>query len=113
MPLFATQSKFLMYPGNTQIIQLIGLQDLVSGSYLNAATITATLVDDNGNVVSSELNQVNFTYVTASNGNYNCVFGDPNFQPAVGTSYQLIIDGNQGSSYLHLELLVEMVARQS
>lgn len=112
MTVFATPSKFILYQGNTQVIQLIGLQDFISGNFLNAATIVGTLQDENGTDIP-ECTNITFTYVTASNGNYNGIFGDNNFNPAIGTGYTLVIDGNQGGSYIHLELLVEIQARQA
>ena len=111
--LSATPSKYILYQGNTQSIQITGLYDEVSSTYLNSATLVATLVDDNGNLADAELDEISFTYVPGSNGNYIATFGDNNFLPLLGTGYTLIIDGNQSGSYIHLELLVEIRARQS
>lgn len=112
MPLFATPSKIILYQSNTQVLQITGLQDALSGNYLNAATITATLEDDQGNAIA-ECIAIPFTYIPLSNGNYQAVFGDQNFQPPIGTGYTLIVDGNQGGGYIHLELLVEIQPRIS
>jgi hypothetical protein len=111
MTVSATPSKFILYQSNTQVLQITGLQDFISQSYLNAATIVGTLTDPNG-IEVSECVEVPFQYVAASNGNYNAIFGDDNFLPPVGTGYTLIIDGNQNAEYIHLELLVEIQARQ-
>jgi hypothetical protein len=112
MTVSATPSKFILYQSNTQVLQVVGLQDNLTGNYLNAATVVGTLQDQNGNNIT-ECTNITFAYVAASNGNYNGVFGDVNFLPPVGTGYTLLIDGNQSGSYIHLELMVEIQARQS
>ena len=112
MVLKATPTKLIFYQENTQAIELFGLQDALTLAYLNAATLTATLVDDDGNQVP-ECIAVPLTYQPGTNGNYVGVFGDLNFLPPLGTGYTLIIEGNQQTSYIHLELLVEVQARQS
>src|SRR5580692_455124 len=103
MSVLATPSKFILYAGNTQVLQILGLQDYLSQTYLNSAAITGTLQDDQGNDVP-ECTDIAFTYVPGSNGDYNGVFGDQNFQPAIGTGYTLLIDGNENGEYIHLEL---------
>ena len=111
MVILATPSKIVINPGNTQVLRIFGLQDNVTGNFLNAATIEASLQDDQGNTIIG-FDEIPFTYVPASNGDYDGVFGDQNFIPDIGTGYTLIIDGNQGGSYIHLELLVEIQPRQ-
>jgi hypothetical protein len=112
MTVLATPSKFIMYQGNTQVIQLLGLQDFLTQNYMNAATVTGTLQDDQGNNIA-ECVDIPFSYVLGSNGNYNGVFGDQNFVPMIGTGYTLIVDAVQNNSYGHWEFLVEIQARQS
>ena len=112
MALSATPAKIILFPGNTQVIELLGLQDAIALTYLNAATINATLLDDQGNEVPG-CEDILFTYQPGTNGNYNATFGNISFNPVVGTGYTLVIDGNQSGGYIHLELLVEVQARQS
>jgi hypothetical protein len=102
----------VLYQGNTQAMSVFGLQDAISSTYLNSATLTATLVDQNG-IQISECIDVPLNYVAGSNGNYEGSFGDANFVPPVGTGYTLIIDGSQNGSTIHLELLVEIKVRNS
>jgi hypothetical protein len=112
MTLLATPSKFILYQGNTSVIQLVGLQDYLTQNYLNSATVTGTLQDDQGNNIP-ECTSISFTYVPASNGSYNGVFGDQNFMPPTGTGYTLLVDANNlNLSYGHWEFMVEIVARQ-
>jgi len=112
MTVSATPSKFILYQSNSQIITITSLYDNVGQAYLDSATITGTLQDPDGADIA-ECTDILFTYVAGSQGNYQAVFGDINFTPAVGTGYTLVIDGNQSTSTIHLELLVEIQARQS
>lgn len=112
MTLSATPSKILMYSGNTQAIEVQGLQDAISLSYLDAATVTATLVDDDGNQILGCIG-VTLNYQAGTNGNYTGIFGDVNFQPPEGTGYTLLVDANESGSYGHWDFLVEIVARHN
>lgn len=58
-----------LYPDNTQVVNIVGLSDVVSGSYLNSATVTATLLDPRGNE-DPVLNAISMGYLEATNGNY-------------------------------------------
>lgn len=112
MVILATPSKIVINPGNTQVLRIFGLQDSISGNFLNAAVIEGSLQDDQGNVIPG-CDQISFTYVPASNGDYDAVFGDATFMPGIGTGYTLIIDGSQNNNFIHLELLVEIQPRQN
>ena len=108
----ATRAKIILYVGNTQDIKAYGIQDVDTGLFWNSAIITATLVDDQGNEIT-ECTDVNLVYQSGSNGNYVGTFGDANFNPAPGTGYSMIIDGDQGASHIHLEIPVEIRLRTS
>lgn len=109
---YATRSKIIFYQGNTQDIKAYGIQDVDTGLFWNAASILASLVDDQGNPIA-ECTNVVLLYQSGTNGNYVGTFGDANFQPGIGTGYSLIIDGDQGSAHIHLEIPVEIRLRQS
>ena len=112
MTLIATTRKLVLYPGNTQGVQLLGVQDQTTGLFWgNTATIICTLEDDQGVVITGCF-EVPFVFQTGSQGNFLATFWDQNFQPVVGNNYTLIIDGSQGSSILHLEVLTEIRQRQ-
>jgi len=51
------------------VVQITGLKDVVTGNYINDATITATMADKNGNAVSG-VGTITFTYTSGSNGDY-------------------------------------------
>lgn len=113
MPITATPPKQTLYAQNTQVVQVTGVQDALTGSFIDTMVMTLTLFDQNGNPIN-ECDGVAFTYVPASNGNYQAIFGDEAFDPPVGSGYKLVIDGNDGSgNILHLELTAQVVARQS
>jgi hypothetical protein len=115
MPLEATPSKMYVYPGNTQMITVEGLQDLSQLPalvFLNAASLTATLVDDDGNQIQGCIG-IPLTYVLGSNGNYIGTFGDNTFQPGIGTGYTLIVEGSQSGGWIHEELIVEVKPRNT
>ncbi len=106
----ATLSPQVFTQGNTQAITLEGLQDVVSGAYLNAAALSATLYDPNGNAVA-ECTDVNMPYVPGSNGNYQGIFGDNNFMPPVGTGYRLVVTGTQNGGYIKIVSVAEVQER--
>lgn len=111
MPLQATPLKQIVYIGNTNVLNVEGLQDQITNSYLNAATLVATLIDDQGNKIAG-CTAIALPYVVGSNGNYQGTFGDNNFNPNPGTGYTLILNGNQGSGYFELQIVCEVRNRQ-
>lgn len=109
----ANLSKQVLYQGNIQGTTLEGLVDKRTGSFLNDWTnLVMTLIDDQGQKVPGCV-QIPMTYMVGTNGNYQGVFGDVNFQPQVGTGYKLLVDGSNGGSTFHLELTVEVQARMN
>jgi len=109
----SVQSKFIMNPGNTHTINVAGVLDGTTLNFWNAsASISGTLVDQNGNPVP-ECTNVPIPYVPNTNGIFQASFGDFNFQPIEGTQYTLIIDGIQNGVTLHVEALVEVAVRSS
>ena len=105
-------TKLIFVQGCTQSATIEGLQDDLTGNFLNTWTnIVMTLVDDNGNPVTGCI-EVPMDYIATTNGNYRGIFGDQNFYPPVGDGYKLLIDGSQSGSVIHLEIWVEVKARQ-
>ena len=58
------------YIGSDNVIQLADFYDAVAGSYLNSATVTATMTDLSGNEVTGVTWPMTLSYVAASNGKY-------------------------------------------
>ena len=89
-------SIIYLYPLNTQVIEVDGLVDEISGNFLNGASVSATLFDDHGNP-DPVLNNIPMIYVAASNGNYQGVVPDT-FNAALGSGYTLQITADSGGA---------------
>lgn len=107
----ATPPRVTLYQDNTQEVQIFGLRDADTQVFLNAASIEATLLDEDRNEVSG-LVGIQLVYVPGSNGNYSGVVG-ADFEPPVGSNYTLVIDGDQGASHLHMEITTSVKVRVS
>lgn len=60
-----------IYLDNTSTVQLQGLQSVVDDSYINDATVTATLYEsDEVTEVTGETWPITLDYIASSNGNY-------------------------------------------
>lgn len=109
MPPSAVPAKLVLYQDNTQQIRVFGLQDQTTGSFITTATMTATLIDKDRNQVAG-LIAIPLTFQPGSNGNYFGLVG-PDFSPTVGTDYTLVLEGDNGGSHLHIEILAEVAVR--
>jgi hypothetical protein len=94
------------YRGNTQILTLKGLYsggDETTGPmvFQNAATVTATLNDSNGNPQPG-LSGATLAYVAGSDGWYQYTVPS-SFNSAVGYNYTLMVDADIGIGHLHRE----------
>ena len=58
------------FVSNTNLLEVIGLKDAVSGAFLNGATVVATIKDKAGAVVTGQTFPVTMAFVTDSNGDY-------------------------------------------
>lgn len=102
-------AKLILYRLNDQVVELDGLQDLLSADYLNAATLTASLYDQFANPIFED---IDFSYLANSDGVYRAVIPGSGFNPGLGAGYKLIVDGNQsGSDAIHLVIQVEIQDR--
>lgn len=101
----------IFYQDNTQLVQLLGLQDEISGAFQNAATMSATLLDQNGNEVPNCID-IAMSYVAGSNGNYQGIVSAA-FEPPVGGGYVLVIDADSNGAHLHVELQAQVQVRTS
>ena len=105
----AVASKVYITQNNTQDIKLFGLMDQDSGLFWTAATATANLYDQNGNLVQ-EVSNVPLNYIPNSLGNYlGTVTTDDSI--AVGGGYRLVIEAAQGGSLYHIEVPCEVIVR--
>ncbi len=63
----------ILFRNNDHLLTLTGLQDSSDLSFVNDATVTATVKDINGNDVTGIVWPLTLAYVAASNGNYEVV----------------------------------------
>lgn len=60
----------IIYDGSDTTIELVELRNGITGEYIDAATVTVTVIDINDAEVSGASWPITMTYVTASNGKY-------------------------------------------
>jgi len=65
-----------LYIDNDNVLTLVGLQNSVDSSYLNAATVDVTLVDSDDTELTGETWPLTMAYVAASDGNYRAILAD-------------------------------------
>jgi hypothetical protein len=103
----AVPSKLLVCVGNTNILSVQGMYDSEQGAYwTTAATLTGTLLDQYGNVITT----VTLAYASGSNGNFSGVFGGLTYYPPVGRGYTVLLQGvsDWGNDFT-LPILAEVV----
>jgi len=60
-----------IYLSNDNLLSIEGLKNSSSGSFMNDATVTATVKNSGGSAVSGQAFPVSLSYIAASNGNYH------------------------------------------
>lgn len=85
----------LLLISNDNLLELRGLQDATDLSYVNDATVSATLTDLDGNAVSGQGFPVTLNYVAASNGIYRATLQD-GLALRRGKIYQCTVDAVSG-----------------
>jgi len=85
----------LLFPLNTQVIEVAGVMDAVNGGFLNNGSGAATLLDFRGNA-DAVINNLPLAYVAASNGIYQGVVPDA-FNASLGSGYTLQIKVTAGA----------------
>jgi len=106
----AVPSKIILYQLNDQLLFVDGLQD-EDGSYVNVATVLATLKNREGTVIAP-ISALTLAYVPTSNGRYEGVVEDT-FNPPKGGGYTLFVDSTDGTTKGHWEIPVEVKVRKS
>lgn len=109
-PIPLVPPKVIVYQKNAQIFEMDGLQDS-AGSFLNSATVTMTLIDQNGHTVAG-IENVPMVYVGASNGIYQGAI-PASFDPTTGQGYQLVVDAAQGAAVGHWQFPVQVDIRRT
>lgn len=65
-----------LYMQNDNLLQITGLQDAATGSYINDATVTVTLKDSADVEVTGQSWPTTLGYVASSNGDYQATLSD-------------------------------------
>ena len=82
---------------NDNLLTVDGVQDSSDGSFLNAATVIATLKDEEGVDVTGQTFPLTLTYVTASDGKYTGTLEDTlDLMASVDYTLCVDIDSNTG-----------------
>lgn len=111
--------KITLNPRNTYLLRALGLSQAVinpDGSVsqvpVNNATLKGTLYDGTGTPVTGLIN-VPFTPIGSPGvGDYVGQY-DASFDPDPGGDYYLALDGTASAGVLHIEIDVEIEARNS
>ncbi len=86
----------VIYDKNDNLLELDALKDALTGSFLNAATVTVTVVDKDGTNVVGQTWPTSMGYVAASDGKYRAVLEDV-MTLTVGEMYFAQITADAGS----------------
>ena len=85
--------------GNDQTLDVTGVQNKVSGTYINNAVVTARVKHLNGDDVTGQAWPVTLAYVTSSDGNYRGVLED-GLELIAGKRYSIEIRIDAGSDVI-------------
>jgi hypothetical protein len=107
----AFPSKITLSPLNSQIVKLSGLQNSLTGVYLNSAAVMVTLVDRSGKPVAGCTNLA-LIYDAGSNGNYQGMI-DASFNPPVGEGYTLRVVATQDGNTANWSIAAAISRRTS
>lgn len=103
----------IAFVASDNLLELDGLQDEAADSYLNSATVTVTLVDEDGTNVTGQSWPTTMTYVTSSNGKYQGTIEDV-AALSHGAQYTAKITANGGAGLMgYWELPVQAETRRS
>lgn len=95
-------STLIKFIGNDCVLELNGLKDAVTSTYLNTSSVTYSLKDNAGNIVDSGT----MAYVSSSNGIYRALLAD-SLSLVENAEYVAIIDADSGPGLkYHSESLI-------
>ena len=92
----SSPSSEVLYFGNDMILEVRGLQNEVTGAYLNSATVTVTLIDKVGAQVAGASWPMSMAYVAASDGVYRATL-PYSLSVTRNARYTAIVDINAGT----------------
>lgn len=102
----------IYYNGSDMVIELNGLYDNLTGSYINTATVTVTLYDDNDVEIPGEVWPLTMSYVASSDGIYRATLLAAIDSEAQATG-KAVINVSAGANTLVIEEELDFVTRSS
>lgn len=85
------------FVANTNVLDLTGLRNELTDAYINSATVTVTVKDEEGVEVAGQVWPLVMSYVAASDGNYRAFLADT--LPFVAKAkYTAFIEANGGAN---------------
>ncbi len=99
----------IIYLSNDNLLSIEGLMNSSSGSYMNDATVTATLKDSGGTNVSGQTFPVSLAYITATNGNYQATL-ENTLTMVEGNIYTATISATSSSGGLSAQWDLQLTA---
>ena len=102
-------ARWLLANCNDMRLELDELRD-PDGAYINTATVTATLLDSDGEEVEGVTWPVTLEYVEESDGKYQGILDDA-IELVDKEIYTLVVDSVDGESKGHWELAVQARTR--
>jgi len=97
-----------LYISNDNLLSVTGLKNASSGSYMNNSTVTATLKDTAGDVVTGQTFPITLSYIADSDGNYQATL-ENTLSITEGTTYNATITATSASG-LYAEWEMQMTA---
>jgi hypothetical protein len=102
----------ILWIGNSNLIRVRKLQNVQSGAYLNAATVTATIKDAAGNPLAGETWPISLSYETGTDGAYSADVSD-GLVAANGDTATLVVDCVESLIKAHYEIPLLCLTRKS
>ena len=99
------------FVANTNVLELQGLHSEIEGAYVNDATVTVTVKDEDGVAVTGQTWPLTMQYVATSQGDYRAILKDT-LALVAKQNYFAFIDVNAGIDRVgHWEFKFKPVTR--
>lgn len=100
------------FVANTNVLDLIGLKEEITETFINNATVTVTIKDAEGTSVAGQAWPLAMDYVASSDGDYRA-FVSEDLELVAGTRYVAYIEADGGSNRVgHFEFHFKALARR-
>lgn len=88
-----------LYLNNDNVLELDALKNGLDDSFINDATVTCTLQDEDGTEVAGESWPISMLYVASSDGKYRCTLED-GLMLSNDTKYVAIVNVDAGADLI-------------